>query len=77
MKLDEYLQENRLSLARFGKLANLSAPTVLRARDALVVPSRKTMERIEAATSGVVTRVDLISVVKIDGCADKANKENE
>ena len=62
MRLDDYLKQNRLSLARFAKAANLSAATVLRARDAICVPSRRTMEQIEAATNGAVTRVDLVSV---------------
>lgn len=63
MNLNKYLQENHLSLARFGKLAKLSAATVLRAKEGTVVCSLKTMKQIEAATGGAVTRFDLISAI--------------
>lgn len=61
MKLDDYLAQQKLSLARFAKRAGLSAATVYRARDAVVLPSRSTMKKIEAATDGAVTRHDLIA----------------
>lgn len=63
MKLDVYLAKQKLSLARFAKLAGLSAATVFRARDSVVLPSIRTMQKIEAATDGQVTRFDLIAAM--------------
>jgi len=62
MKLADYLSANNLSLSEFGRRAGLSASSVLRVRDGLVVPTLQTMSRIEVATNEQVTRMDLIAV---------------
>lgn len=62
MTLNEYLKENRLSLKGFADQCGLSAPTILRARDGINMPSRRTLEAIVRATGGVVTINDLIRV---------------
>ena len=62
MNLDAYLKEKNLSLGAFAKQADLSKATVFRMLHRVVIPSRSTMERIEAATDGAVTRFDLISI---------------
>ncbi len=64
MRLDVYLKQQNLSLGAFAKLAGLSKATVFRARDTAVVPTKRTMERVEAATGGHVTRLDLIGAMK-------------
>lgn len=66
MKLDDYLTVQNLSLGAFAKKASLSKATVSRAREAVVVPSRRTMEKIERATDGAVTRVDLIAAMNAE-----------
>lgn len=62
MTLKEYLTQNKLSLKAFADRCGLSAPTVLRARDGINMPSRRTLEAIVRATGGVVTIPDLIRV---------------
>ncbi len=62
MTLKDYLAQNNLSLKVFGDLCGLSAPTVLRARDGINIPSRRTLQAIVTATDGMVTIQDLISV---------------
>lgn len=62
MKLDQYLKHNRLSLAVFAKSVGASPSTILRVRDGLVIPSRKTMAAIERATNGQVTATELLAV---------------
>lgn len=62
MKLDQYLTQNRLSLAVFAKSVGSSASTVMRVRDGVVIPSRKTMAAIERATGGAVTATELLAV---------------
>lgn len=62
MKLREYLDQNKLSLKVFGDRCGLSAPTVLRARDGINIPSRRTLQAIVTATGGAVSIQDLITV---------------
>ena len=62
MTLKEYLTQNNLSLKMFGDRCGLSAPTVLRARDGINIPSRRTLQAIVTATNGAVSIQDLISV---------------
>ncbi|MEH6521567.1 helix-turn-helix transcriptional regulator [Sulfitobacter sp.] len=60
MTLKDYLNQNKLSLKTFGNLCGVSAPTVLRARDGINIPSRRTLQAIVDATDGAVTIQDLI-----------------
>lgn len=62
MTLKDYLDQNKLSLKAFGDQCGLSAPTVLRVRDGLHMPSRKTLNAIVNATDGAVQIQDIISV---------------
>ena len=62
MTLKDYLTQNNLSLKVFGDRCGLSAPTVLRARDGINIPSRRTLQAIVTATNGAVSIQDLISV---------------
>lgn len=62
MTLKEYLKQNNLSLKVFGDRCGLSAPTVLRARDGINIPSRRTLQAIVTATGGMVSIQDLITV---------------
>ena len=62
MTLKDYLSRNRLSLKGFADQCGLSAPTILRARDGINMPSRRTLEAIVRATDGAVTINDLIRV---------------
>lgn len=62
MTLKEYLTHNSLSLKGFADQCGLSAPTILRARDGINMPSRRTLKAIVRATGGVVTINDLIRV---------------
>lgn len=61
MTLKEYLDHHRLSLKAFGDQCGISPATVLRARDGIVLPNRKTMRAIVEATGGQVTVDDLVS----------------
>lgn len=62
MTLKDYLNQNNLSLKVFGDRCGLSAPTVLRARDGINIPSRRTLQAIVTATGGAVSIQDLINV---------------
>jgi transcriptional regulator with XRE-family HTH domain len=62
MMLKDYLSQNGLSLKGFADQCGLSAPTILRARDGINIPSRRTLEAIVTATKGAVTIQDLIRV---------------
>lgn len=62
MTLKDYLTLNNLSLKVFGDRCGLSAPTVLRARDGINIPSRRTLQAIVTATNGAVSIQDLINV---------------
>ena len=62
MTLKDYLDQNGLSLKVFGDRCGLSAPTVLRARDGINIPSRRTLQAIVNATGGTVSIQDLINV---------------
>ncbi len=66
MTLKEYLDLNKVSLKAFGERCGVSAATILRARDGVVLPSRKTMQAIIKATDGQVTPAD---VWRIDDCS--------
>jgi len=60
MTLKDYLDRNGLSLKAFGERCGLSAPTILRARDGVNIPSRRTLQAIVSATDGAVSIQDLI-----------------
>ena len=62
MTLKDYLDQNGLSLKVFADQCGLSAPTILRARDGINIPSRRTLEAIVSVTGGAVTIHDLIRV---------------
>lgn len=62
MTLREYLELNNLSLKAFGERAGLSAATVLRARDGICIPSRRSLRAITVATGGAVTVGDLVAL---------------
>lgn len=62
MTLKEYLDQNKLSLKAFGDQCGISAPTVLRVRDGLHMPSRRTLNAIVNTTGGEVQIQDIISV---------------
>lgn len=62
MTLKDYLTKNNLSLKVFGDRCGLSAPTILRARDGINIPSRRTLQAIVTATGGAVSIQDLINV---------------
>jgi transcriptional regulator with XRE-family HTH domain len=66
MTLKDYLNHHSLSLKAFGNLCGLSAPTVLRVRDGLHMPSRRTLDAIVNATNGDVPIQDLIAPPKIE-----------
>ena len=59
MTLKEYLDLNNISLKAFGDRCGVSAATILRARDGVVIPSRKTVKAIVNATDGQVTPGDV------------------
>lgn len=60
MTLKDYLDQNNMSLQAFGDRCGVSAPTVLRIRDGVNMPSRRTLQAIVDATDGAVTVQDLI-----------------
>lgn len=64
MMLNDYLTTNKLTLAQFAARTGVSASTVFRIRDGVVLPSLRTIQAIEAATGGLVTRIDLIASVQ-------------
>ena len=62
MGLDEYLEQQGLSLRSFAKLAGVSVATVLRAREGSVISSRRTLTAIVEATGVAVGVSDLIQI---------------
>ena len=76
MTLKEYLDLNNISLKAFGDRCGVSAATILRARDGVVIPSRKTVKAIVNATDGQVTpgdvwRIDDVPVTKKETIIDR------
>jgi transcriptional regulator with XRE-family HTH domain len=71
MTLKQYLNHHNLSLKAFGNLCGLSAPTVLRVRDGLHMPSRRTLDAIVTATNGEIPIQDLITTPKIESSGIK------
>lgn len=65
MTLREYLELHNLSLKAFGERAGLSPATILRARDGICIPSRRSLRAITVATGGAVTVGDLVVVQDI------------
>ena len=59
MTLKDYLDLNNISLKSFGDRCGVSAATILRARDGVVLPNRKTVLAIVKATGGQVTPADV------------------
>mgnify|MGYP003955260997 FL=1 len=53
MMLNDYLTTNKLTLAEFAARAGVSASTVFRIKDGVVLPSLRTIQRIERATGGI------------------------
>lgn len=59
MELADYLEEEDLTLAQFGKqVGGVEESTVARWRDGVLFPSPRNMELIEAVTAGCVTYRD-------------------
>lgn len=59
MELADYLVEEDLTLAQFGKQAGgVEESTVARWRDGILFPSPKNVELIESITGGIVTYRD-------------------
>ncbi len=67
MMLNDYLTTNKLTLAQFAARTGVSASTVFRIRDGEVLPSLRTIQRIETATCGLVTRIDLVAALSTCG----------
>ena len=75
MTLKEYLDQNKLSLKVFGDRCGLSAPTVLRARDGINIPSRRTLQAIVTATGGQVSIQELIAVEAAESNTDQKHEK--
>lgn len=64
MKLETYLDVNRLTDSAFGQIVNLSQSQVSRIKRGKSWPQREVMERIMAATGGKVTPNDFVGQPK-------------
>lgn len=62
MELQNYLQNNKLSLRGFARTCNVSPATMMRVRNKSVVPSRRLMERIYMETKCQVAPCDLVGL---------------
>lgn len=70
MKLSDYLIRNNLSLGKLAKLCGTSPSTILRMKEAEVVPSRRVATALWQATGGQVTPNDLFGLHYANGkCA--------
>lgn len=62
MNLDDYLNKNSLSLAKFADHCGASASTILRVRDRAVAPSKRVMTAIWTQTGGLVCPNDIFGL---------------
>jgi len=60
MKLKEYLKREKLSALVFAKTHNLTQPTISRIINKKHIPRPETAAKIEKATKGQVTRLELL-----------------
>jgi len=61
MELSEYLQRKKLTVTAFAKIAGVPQPTVWRILNGKINnPSPNIAERIEKATGGSVSRMELL-----------------
>ena len=64
MKLDQYLEANGLTLAKFGSLIGRSPATISRIARGINRPDWDTLEAIKLATAGAVTANDFHEVTQ-------------
>lgn len=60
MKLQTYLDREKLTVTAFAKAANLEVVTAWRVAKGKVIPSPATMRAIATATNGAVTPNDFV-----------------
>lgn len=61
MKLNVYLQNNKLTQSEFAKIANIKQPMISRYLTGIETPNIVTLQKIHAATSGQVTAEDFFT----------------
>lgn len=60
MDLKTFLSVNGVSVRAFARKCGTSASSIVRIRDQTVIPSRRIMEAIHAASDGLVCPADLV-----------------
>ena len=68
MKLNDFLTSENTTMGEFAKVVGTTTATISRIADGAVVPRKALMERIYAATRGLVTPNDLVGIYCIHAC---------
>lgn len=77
MKLDQFLTENKLTLAVFAATIGMSPSTISRIRREHTLPDWRTLELIKRATNGAVTPNDFLPAAPPSAQADYAPSSQE
>lgn len=70
MKLNEYLNEQGISMGSFAKTVGTTTATISRIADGVVVPRKELMQRIHKTTNGSVTPNDLVGLYCVTPCIE-------
>lgn len=68
-----FLNKNSMSLACLAEKCAVSPSTIMRVRDGVVIPSRRTIAAIIAATDGQVSITDLVKIGEPNGALPSNN----
>ena len=60
MELKQYLKEERITHTEFARRSGIPQPTIWRILNRVVIPSPQIALKIEKATAGTVTRMELL-----------------
>lgn len=77
MKLNDFLDQNNISLSAFAAEIGTTAATVCRIGRGHVVPRRRLLERIHEATGGEVTPNDLVGLYCASPCSGADNLNDD
>lgn len=72
MRLDQFLSENEMTAAEFGRRIGVTPQAVLRYREHLRTPKPVVMKRIIDATEGRVTPNDFAGILPEQGSENAA-----
>ena len=76
MKLNDFLTSENSTMGEFAKVVGATTATISRIADGAVVPRKALMERIYAATRGLVTPHDLVGIYCAHACPNVCARDS-